>query len=162
MRIVLVRHGEAEHPRGGDAERALTAAGVAQAQVCANWLQKRIGSANGSVRLVASPYRRAQQTAAEIGNAMRLPAATLDDITPDIDPRRALPALASLAQDVDWLVVVSHMPLVASLSMWMEEGVLGSGQSFMLAEARIFATDVPGPGTARLEDRFVPQDFSVR
>lgn len=156
MKVVLVRHGEAEPPRSSDAERALTPTGLAQAQLCAEWLQSQVGGAHEPVRLVASPYRRAQQTAAVIGDRLHLPVATLEDITPDVDPRRALPALAELADEVEWLVVVSHMPLVAGLALWMEEGVLGTGQGFMLAEARILATEVPCPGAARLQARFIP------
>lgn len=156
MKIVLVRHGEAEPLRAVDAERALTANGVAQAKLTAAWLQRQIGAAGGATKLLASPYRRAQQTAAVLSDALGVAVQTSAEITPDVDPRNALRAVDAAAAGSEWLVVVSHMPLVAALARWLEEGSLGSGQGFMLAEARILEAEVPGPGTATLHSRFIP------
>lgn len=156
MKIVLVRHGEAEPSRGEDAMRALTEVGKAQAVQSAAWLRRQIGNVGTGVKLVASPYLRAQQTAAAFSAALELPVMTVEAITPDTDPRRALESLDSHAEGVEWLVVVSHMPLVAALASWLSEGRVGAGQGFGLAEVRMLEVDVPGPGVASLRDRFIP------
>ncbi len=156
MKIVLVRHGEAEAARGNDAERALTANGVAQARCTAAWLLRQTGDEGGSLVLLSSPYRRAQQTAAVLGEYLRKPVLTLAEITPDVDPRRALQALEQHMPGNDWLIVVSHMPLLAALARWLEEGVTGSGRGFGLTEARVLEAETPGPGTAGLKAAFIP------
>lgn len=153
MRLVLVRHGEAETPRGSDAERALTDAGRIQAQQTGQWLAGQL--LQPEVQLLCSPYRRAQQTAKAIGDVLGCQPVVVDHVTPEDDPRLALKALES-AVTAECVIVVTHMPLVASLATWLEEGVLSSRQGFLLAEARIMEMDVPGPGSAVTKARFVP------
>ncbi len=153
MRLVLVRHGEAEARAATDAARALTAHGRQQAAATGRWLAAALA---GPVQLLVSPYRRAQETAAEI--AACLPQAvtiTVPRITPDDDPRQALEAVAgvvTLAQ----VVVVTHMPLVAGLHQWLCESVIVGGRPFGLAEARCYALEALAPGLAVPEAAFVP------
>src|SRR5205085_11789426 len=62
MDLILWRHAEAEdEARGGDLARALTLRGRAQAERMAAWLGPRLP---GKTRIVASPARRCQETAA--------------------------------------------------------------------------------------------------
>lgn len=154
MRVVLVRHGEAEPRARSDAERALTPRGRQQAQLTGAWLQEAVGAA--SLRLLASPYRRAQETGREIAGLLGVALQTEPAITPDDDPRRALAAIEAAAAGADVVVVVSHMPLVAALAAWLEEGVLSPGRGFGLAEARVLEMDAPGPGLASARDGFLP------
>lgn len=155
MKIVLVRHGEAE-PRGSsDAARALTARGHEQALAAGAWLRAALADA-GTARLLASPYRRAQETAQAIGAGLKLPVTTVDAITPDVDPRVALAAIEEAAAGASTLLVVSHMPLVAGLAAWMESGSLTGGRGFALAEVRVLELEVLAPGLATLVDLHVP------
>lgn len=155
MKIVLVRHGKAEPYAPSDAARALTANGLLQAEATGRWLCETLGAAHGA-RLLASPYRRAQETAAPIAALLGLETHTVAGITPDDDPRKALAAIEAAAAAAATLVVVSHMPLVAALAGWLQEGVLNVGRPFHLGEARLLEMDVPGPGAATEVAAFVP------
>jgi phosphohistidine phosphatase len=157
MKLVLVRHAEAEGMRATDAERALTARGHAQAAETAQWLRQQLDGV-ASLQLLVSPYRRARETAAAFAEVLALSPVFLDELTPDIDPRRALLALDDVVT-ADVVVIVTHMPLVAALASWLEHGVLSSGAGFMLAEARVLEADVLGAATAQTQSRHVP-DFA--
>lgn len=155
MRMVLVRHGEAEPSARSDAERALTPRGRRQAQLTGAWLLETVGAA-AAPRLLASPYRRAQETGHELAGLLGVALQTVQAITPDDDPRRALAAIEAAAAGADVVVVVSHMPLVGGLAAWLEEGVLSAGRGFGLAEARVLEMIEPGPGLASARDGFLP------
>jgi phosphohistidine phosphatase len=62
MEIILWRHADAEDG-ADDLARRLSAKGLAQAAAVADWLRRRLPSA---FSLLASPARRAQQTAAAL------------------------------------------------------------------------------------------------
>lgn len=155
MRIVLVRHGKAEPHAASDAARALTPRGQEQARAAAQWLRDTLGQGEG-LCLLASPYRRAQETAAPIAAALGVAVRTVAEITPDDDPRRALAAIEAAGQGAETLVVVSHMPLVAGLAGWLQEGVLNAGRGFDLAEVRVLEAELPAPGLAREAQLFRP------
>lgn len=154
MKIVIVRHGKAEPHAASDAARALTGQGHKQARATAAWLRERFGHGKG-LRLLASPYRRAQETAASIAEALGHAVHTVSAITPDDDPRLALAAIEKAAHGAEVVVVVSHMPLVAGLAAWLEQGVLG-GRGFDLAEARVLEAEVLGAAQATALEAFVP------
>lgn len=154
MKLVLMRHAEAEGMRTSDAERALTARGHGQAVQTAQWLQQQMEGGR-SLQLLVSPYRRARETAVALADVFAVTPCFLDELTPDVDPRRALRAL-DVAATADIVLVVTHMPLVAALASWLEEGVLSSGAGFMLAEARVLETEVLGVAAARLQARYAP------
>lgn len=155
MKLVLVRHGQAEAYRPVDAERALTEAGLGQAREAGAWLQAWWAREGGSGILVASPYRRAQETAIALNVFLKLPLLTVEAITPEADPRRALSALEAVAGE-GTLVVVSHMPLVAALESWVVQGVMSGGVPFALAEVRVLEVDVLAPGVATRMDGYLP------
>lgn len=157
MKLVLVRHGQAEPYRPEDAERALTENGVAQARQAGAWLQGALAGEQGAATLVASPHRRAQETAIAFNVFLRLPLLTLEAITPDADPRRALSALEAVAGDGS-IVMISHMPLVAALESWLVEGVLSGGSPFALAEVRVLELATLAPGVATRIDTFLPSE----
>lgn len=155
MKIVLVRHGEAVPFSADDASRALTDRGLVQARATAEWLLREM-EGTGRARLLASPYRRAQETAGEIGGLLGLPVHTLVAITPEGDPRLALAAIEREGAEDEVVLVISHMPLVAALAAWLESGVLAAGRGFGLAEARIFEAELPAPGLATLRSVYIP------
>lgn len=156
MKIVLIRHGEAEPHRADDAGRALTSHGRHQARETGIWLRKTLGEGSGLVRLLSSPYRRARETAEVISGQWPLPVGTVEAITPDTDPRLALIAVEQAGAGADIVLVVSHMPLVGALANWLETGAVGAGRGFSLAEARVLETGMLAPGLATTVDHFVP------
>ena len=111
MRLWLLRHGEAEAQARSDAERALTARGRQEVGQAAVQLQ---GRAFGVI--LASPYVRAQQTAALVREALGFTGGihTVPWLTPGSDPREVLRQLDHYAQGE--LLLVSHQPLVGSLA----------------------------------------------
>lgn len=159
MRLYLLRHAEAA-ANADDAARELTELGWAQAQLVADWLCQQV---SGPVHIVASPLLRAQQTASVMKQALGLlRLETHDELSPDGDMLRAEQVLSLAVRDgVEDLVVVSHMPLIASLSQWLSEGVLGTGEAFALAEVRVLEAQVLAPGIASVVDAYVPPDTST-
>lgn len=109
MDLVLWRHAEAEEWVEGcnDLERLLTPRGEKQAARMAAWLDRHLPD---GVRMVASPARRAEQTAQALGRKYKL----RSDLAPDGTP-------AQLLELVQWptsrqtFVVVSHQPLLGQV-----------------------------------------------
>ncbi|WP_369959386.1 phosphohistidine phosphatase SixA [Pseudomonas benzenivorans] len=110
MRLWLLRHGEAELQAPSDAERALTAHGREEVAQVTVQLQGRL-----LATILASPYARAQQTAALVRDALGFagPLLTVPWLTPDGDPRQVLAQLDRY--DAGELLLVSHQPLVGAL-----------------------------------------------
>lgn len=111
MRLWLLRHGQAEPQARSDAERALTAHGREEVRQMAVQLQgRRLGA------ILASPYVRAQQTAALVREALGFTDGihTVPWLTPDSDPREVLKQLDRYAQGE--LLLVTHQPLVGALA----------------------------------------------
>ncbi|WP_435978651.1 SixA phosphatase family protein [Psychrobacter sp. DM4] len=152
MRIILMRHGQAEDRSRPDSARQLTEFGQQQAAQTANYI---INSYKPS-HLIVSPYDRAQQTLAEIHALVpNAPVTVQDNITPSDNAIDALAELATI--EVDCLVVVCHMSIVANIA-----GLLTNDypESFSLAEARVFEMDFVMSGMAKEIDRFVPMQPS--
>lgn len=113
MKMLIVRHGEAEPNKGDDVGRVLTTRGESQVKTLWQALHEKGVCIN---RLVVSPYVRTQQTAAII-------AGFYPDAVCETEP---LLACETNPDDVlEWLlqqplekglVLVSHMPLVAILA----------------------------------------------
>lgn len=118
--LLVVRHGPAEDPRSGqpDGDRALTEAGRAWTRSAFRALPAP-GRAPG--RILASPYLRAQQTAALLAEASPGawgPIETWDDLVPSGDAVLLEDRIRSefrAAPEDHGLVVVTHQPLVADL-----------------------------------------------
>lgn len=184
MTLILLRHGEAEALRTTDAERALTPRGVQQAQASARWIAGVLGA--GTVLVVHSPYRRARETAdsvvrvllaadvAAAAEGVPLSRAVCREevttIAPDYCARDALAALSAAYErqcastPLAGVIVVTHMPVVASLSALLESGVVSAGHGFSVAEARVFEWDAHSAelvlvaGSAREIQRFCPME----
>lgn len=117
MNVWILRHGEAQPHAERDAERRLTAHGRARALRAAEPLIGRPLQA-----IIASPYVRAQQTAALVHQALAtpVPVRTVAWLTPDSDPREVLSQLDALA--LEHVLLVSHQPLVGELASLLEHG----------------------------------------
>lgn len=151
-RLLIMRHGEAG-PGAPDAERELTGRGRREAERMAAWLAERDDLAG--LRLLASPYRRARQTAAIVGEALGLEAEALSFITPDDPPRAVADWLLAQPQGRP-LLLVSHMPLVGALTGLLVEGRADRGLGFPTAAVAELEADVWAAGCARLVDFVSP------
>lgn len=109
MELILWRHAEAEDAAvGGDAARALTKRGRKQAERMGEWLKPRLSD---EWRILASPARRAVQTAKGLGL--------------EFEEREALGTAASAAsilREAGWpdgkrpVVVVGHQPTLGEVA----------------------------------------------
>ncbi|MCI0511464.1 phosphohistidine phosphatase SixA [Chromohalobacter marismortui] len=148
-RLYIMRHGEAA-PGRPDSERSLTEHGEQEARAMAAWLSDMLpGDVRTTLRIVASPYRRAQQTAQWMATPLERPVETLPIITPD-DPLE--PLLDWLQQEVAHTpcLLVSHMPLVGALVGRLVEGDVRASQPMPTATVAALEADVWAAGCATL------------
>ena len=141
-----MRHGEAEPLRGSDADRALVAAGVADAATVAREIAERLGP----VALVAaSPYVRAQQTAGIVCDRLSPPRI---ETWPELVPSTTVePVIESLKAEHD-VLLVTHQPLISYLFEWL------TGQSRGIGTTNALAINVETlqPGWGELECAITP------
>lgn len=150
MKVILIRHGEAEPLRRSDAERNLTLNGLHQAQQAAAWLLNHGFTLDG---LFASPYYRARQTAGEIANIMDVAVTLTDRITPEQDPREIVAWLDGMdLPEESVIALVCHMPVVGRLAALLCDGAM----PFALAEVRVIDLPVVAAGQGASEGGFVP------
>lgn len=148
MKIILVRHGQAEDETRPDSARQLTDFGQQQAAQTAAYLTTHYHPDY----FVVSPYIRAQQTLAVLQALLPdVSSSVQNNITPSDDARQALIDIGNI--EAECLVVVCHMSIVAYIA-----GLLTGEypESFSLAEARVFEMDFVMTGMATEIDRFVP------
>lgn len=149
MKIILVRHGQAEDETRPDSARQLTDFGQQQAAQTAEYITTNYKPD----RFIVSPYDRAQQTLAQLQALLpAVPATVQDNITPSDDAHSALTDIANI--EAQCIVVVCHMSIVANLASLLTGDY---PESFSLAEARVFEMDFIMSGMATEIDRFVPQ-----
>ncbi|WP_426417538.1 phosphohistidine phosphatase SixA [Aestuariirhabdus sp. LZHN29] len=148
--VLLMRHGEAEGMAVDDAQRALTAAGEAQAAASARYL-----TGYAIERVVASPYRRAQQTAALVSQELGGGFSSSELLIPDADPVIALQSLAE--STTDNLLLVCHMPLVSRMAGWLLEGEGAWGPGFATADIAVIEAEWIAAGTGLLRAMLGPQ-----
>ncbi|WP_280568668.1 phosphohistidine phosphatase SixA [Chromohalobacter sp. 296-RDG] len=156
--LYIMRHGEAV-PGMPDSERSLTSQGEAEARAMGTWLNKALaGDMRTTLRIVASPYRRAQQTAQWMADPLGRPVETLPIITPD-DPLEPL---------IDWLqrevahtpcLLVSHMPLVGALVGRLVEGDMRASQPMPTATIAMLEADIWAAGCATLKHWQSPHEL---
>jgi phosphohistidine phosphatase len=101
MDLILWRHAEAEDG-APDLERRLTPRGQKHAAQVANWLLQRLPA---KFVVLASPARRAQETAQALG----VPVRTVADLAPGA-AARAILAAAEWPERKSAVVVVGHQP----------------------------------------------------
>jgi phosphohistidine phosphatase len=114
--LILWRHAEALEMREveDDLDRALTPKGERQAQRIATWLNRQLPS---STRVLASPARRTQQTAAALDRKVKTVAALAPDAT-----------VEGLLQAARWpdarepVLVVGHQPTLGLTASYLLAG----------------------------------------
>lgn len=148
MKIILIRHGQAEDYKHPDSERQLTELGQAQAIETATYIMGKYQPDH----FVVSPYVRAQQTLKAFTDlAPEVEVSVHDNITPSDDAKEALTGLADVTAEC--LVVVCHMSIIAKLASLLTGE---PPESFALAEARVLETEFVMADMAKECDRFVP------
>jgi phosphohistidine phosphatase len=116
MDLILWRHAEAhdaDDPRH-DLDRALTSKGERQAQRVAAWLNHQLPA---SARVLVSPARRAQQTAAALDRRFK----TLPTLAPDADVAALLHA-ARWPEAREPVLVVGHQPTLGLAAAYLMSG----------------------------------------
>jgi phosphohistidine phosphatase len=116
MDLILWRHAEALEMREvqEDLDRALTPKGERQAQRMATWLNRQLPS---STRVLVSPARRAQQTAAALERKFK----TVPALAPDT-------TVEALLHAVRWpdarepVLVVGHQPTLGLAAAYLISG----------------------------------------
>lgn len=116
MDLILWRHAEADEAGDGtdDLERALTQKGERQAERMAGWLRRQLAS---TTRVLVSPARRAQQTAAKLDRKVK----TVDDIAPG-GTVEALLHVARWPDAREAVLVVGHQPTLGMAASYLLSG----------------------------------------
>ena len=118
MDLILWRHAEAFDAEDGDEdlERALSARGERQAARMATWLNQHLPA---TTRILVSPARRAQQTAAALERKFKTVAV--------LAPGGSVPALLQAARWPDAkepVLVVGHQPTLGLAAAYLLAGVV--------------------------------------
>jgi len=113
MELILWRHAEAEEG-GPDLERKLTSKGRKQAARMAEWLQQRLPS---KYTVLASPARRARETAQALGVAFK----TVAQLAPGASVEQIL-AAADWPERKKPVVVVGHQPDLGCAAAFLVSG----------------------------------------
>lgn len=147
MRLVLLRHGEAERLAACDEMRGLTQRGRAEAQAAA---QAIAALALPAPVVVASPYVRAQETAEIVAAVLGVEQVVIvAGITPDDDPRRALAVLGASCRPGMTVVAVTHMPLIGALMGLLLHGDVQNAPGIPTAGGGVFEGELFAPGLMR-------------
>ncbi len=158
MKIILIRHGEAESFRVfdkkvADKNRKLTPLGHKQANETASYIL----NVYQPDMLVSSPYVRAMQTLESFTELMpHTRVKTLDYITPADDAKIAIKKISDEFEGVNCLVVVCHMPIVANIAATL---VGDWAEDYCLAEARVIDTEVIAADLGTLVEKFIPNQY---
>ncbi|MEX2149592.1 MAG: histidine phosphatase family protein [Steroidobacteraceae bacterium] len=139
MDLLLWRHADAADG-SPDLARPLTERGHGQARAMAEWLHKRLPA---GLRVLSSPARRAQETAAALG----LPVEVLDELAPEARPS-ALIAAAGWPNAPQAVLIVGHQPTLgetaaALLGAKGREVPVRKGAVLWIRSARRSVRDVP-------------------
>lgn len=158
MHLWILRHGEAERETKRDSERALTELGRGDARRAGEFLAGAYAG-RAAPRFLASPYRRAQQTAQCALQAFPdVSLQTVDWLIPDTDPLIALQALAKMPAG-DELVLVSHQPLVSALGGLLATGDYRAGPPMGTASLAEFELEIVDRGCATLRSLRHPPEY---
>jgi len=124
MKLLIMRHGEAVIASGGkDADRPLTANGIAEVRTNAEWLRKQFGAVDLAI---VSPYVRAQQTFSEVKDIVPVEVTeTSDEVTPASQADVFASALLARLQiePAETVLIVSHMPFVCYLLGYLDSTI---------------------------------------
>jgi phosphohistidine phosphatase len=122
MDLYILRHGKAEEARHGqtDSHRKLTKKGHDDIITVANWMASQEISFD---LIAASPYIRAQETAAIIANTLEIPEKRLTwkNLVPEGNPDSVCREINKHTDDKA-ILLVGHEPLLSALIGWIISG----------------------------------------
>ena len=129
MDLILWRHAEAFEMREvqDDLERALTPKGERQAQRMASWLNRQLPS---TTKVLASPARRCQQTAAALERKVK----TVADLAPEATVEALLHAVR-WPESREPVLVVGHQPTLGLAAAYL---LAGEPQPWTLRKAGVW------------------------
>jgi phosphohistidine phosphatase len=134
LKIILMRHGEAESSARSDAGRNLTAHGESQVRACAKgaYASQKV-SLMMVERIVASPFLRAQQTAVLAQNLFSppIPIETWSEITPSGKNEAVLDKLGRSKAAA--LLLVTHQPFVSNFVFYLTGSEIRMGTASMVS-----------------------------
>lgn len=147
MDLYLIRHADAvpvgERGITEDSDRPLTTAGEAEATKLGEWLARR---RIGFDKLLASPFVRAQQTAALVMRHLK-PApdmVTTDALEPNAKPRKLVKVFRKL--EGERFGLVGHLPHLADWLGWLIGGKKAQLDFAKTGVACVACGEVPGKG----------------
>lgn len=122
MKLIIMRHGEAERFQLQDKTRSLTSLGEKQASKAGKWLNEYLGVNSPVDIALVSSYMRAQQTYKYLSKQLEVKKYEIcEDVIPEGDPKIAheyIKVLLAQKSPPRVVLVVSHMPFV---SYFLEE-----------------------------------------
>lgn len=118
MKLIVMRHGEAEASNTSDKTRNLTAYGRRQATDAGKWLATVLGNSDISLALV-SPYTRTQQTCECLNTVLNIKQKVdVAELVPNAKAYITHVVLDGFLREnptLDSVILVSHMPLISFL-----------------------------------------------
>lgn len=144
MKLLLLRHAQAEPGADLDPDRRLTPVGEAQARTMA----ARVGMLLPNAHVVSSPWLRAAQTGEIIARALGRGVMHVPALTPEGRVSEAAEQLETCFSDSPALVVVTHQPLCGQLLTWLTDGSL-HGQAIATCSGALLELEWPARGMAR-------------
>lgn len=154
VRLILLRHGEAERLAARDELRQLTSRGREEARSVATQM-RTLGLQPTAV--YSSPYIRARETAEIVADVLQAGSVRqLAGVTPDDDPRRALATLDALVSQDALPMVVTHMPFIGALAGMLVDGSSTATTGFVTAGGVLLAGDMFAPGLLQVVHQLHP------
>ncbi|WP_106477219.1 phosphohistidine phosphatase SixA [Phytohalomonas tamaricis] len=156
MKLFIMRHGEAATGTP-DAKRPLDLTGQQEVASMAAWFESYLSQDEcRALRVVSSPYDRAQQTARIIAQQLHVDEImALPLITPDAPVDAVIEWLAEHIDETPWLVV-SHMPLVGDLVGRLVDGGMQARLPLGTADVVALEADVWAAGCSTLKQHVTP------
>lgn len=154
MKVYLMQHALA-YSSDENQERPLSPAGIDQAKAAAKGL-KRLGLSFDLI--VASPKRRAHQTAALIAEGVRFPHSdilTTESVLPQSQPQELLELLQKEAPQSS-VLIVGHMPHLGKLSSQLLQG-----GEILFENTGLACFEISSSRPARLEFLLKAQQLAV-
>jgi phosphohistidine phosphatase len=122
MKLIIMRHGEAERLQTQDKTRNLTKLGKKQASKAGRWLNTYLGAEQPVDIALVSSYIRARQTFEQLCDMVAVTRRKVcEDVVPEGDPKIVHDLIKVLFNDkskASVVLIVSHMPFV---SYFLEE-----------------------------------------
>ena len=138
IRLILMRHGEAEIEASSDRARQLTSRGIEEVRRSVTELQSLSSDID---KLIVSPFTRARQTADIVQAAYGgIPEVISDRVTPAQSPDVVLAVIEEHLVGVDTGLIVFHQPIAGRLVHFLT----GDHVAMRTAGVAVIEISIPG------------------